>query len=148
MSKGTVDGALVPFEITVPLKLHQLSDFSIEGHDGNRFGTSVFLFAMNQDRYDALSADLQTVIDETTDRAFAKEMGKVWNAVEQKGKDLQRQSGGEVIQLTPEQTQAFNAITASVTQRWIDQAEERGIDADALVEAAKDSIREHEDGGS
>jgi TRAP-type C4-dicarboxylate transport system substrate-binding protein len=148
MSKGTVDGALIPFEILTPLKLHQLTDFSVEGADGNRFGTSVFLYAMNQERYAELPADLQQVIDETTDRAFAEEMGELWNSVEQTGKDLQRESGGKVIQLTPEQTQAFNEITRSVTQRWIDQAKERGIDGEALVKAAKQAIAKHEDGGS
>jgi TRAP-type C4-dicarboxylate transport system substrate-binding protein len=148
MSKGTVDGALIPFEILTPLKLHQLTDFSVEGADGNRFGTSVFLYAMNQERYAELPADLQQVIEETTDRAFAEEMGELWNSVEQTGKDLQRESGGKVIQLTPEQTQAFNEITRSVTQRWIDQAKERGIDGEALVKAAKQAIAKHEDGGS
>jgi len=148
LSKGTVDGALVPFEIMAPLKLHQLTDVSVEGADGNRFGTSAFLFAMNQDRYAELPAELQGVIDDTTDRAFSRRMGELWNRVEQTGKDLQRESGGRVIQLTPEQTQAFNEITRSVTQRWIDQAKERGIAGEALVEAAKRAIAEHEDGGS
>ena len=148
MSKGTVDGALIPFEILTPLKLHQLTDFSVEGADGNRFGTSVFLYAMNQERYQELPADLQKIIDETTDRAFAERMGELWNSVEQTGKDLQRESGGKVIQLTDEQTRAFNEITQSVTQRWIDQAKERGIAGEALVEAAKQAIAKHEDGGS
>ena len=148
MSKGTVDGALIPFEILTPLKLHQLTKFSVEGADGNRFGTSVFLYAMNQERYQELPADLQKIIDDTTDRAFAERMGELWNSVEQTGKDLQRESGGKVIQLTPEQTQAFNEITQSVTQRWIDQAKERDIAGEALVEAAKQAIAKHEDGGS
>jgi TRAP-type C4-dicarboxylate transport system substrate-binding protein len=148
LSKGTVDGALVPFEIVAPLKLHQLTDVSVEGADGNRFGTSVFLYAMNKERYQELPAELQKVIDETTDRAFAEEMGELWNSVEQTGKDLQRESGGKVIQLTPKQTQAFNDITHAVTQRWIDQANERGIEGEALVEAAKQAIEKHEGGGS
>ncbi|MBK1668881.1 C4-dicarboxylate ABC transporter substrate-binding protein [Rhodovibrio sodomensis] len=148
LSKGTVDGALVPFEIMAPLKLHQLTEFSVEGADGNRFGTSVFLFAMNKDRYEQLPAGLQQVIDETTDRAFAREMGELWNRVEQTGKELQRESGGTVIQLSPKQTQAFNEITQSVTQRWVDQAKQRGIPGEALVEAAKQAIAKYEDGGS
>jgi TRAP-type C4-dicarboxylate transport system substrate-binding protein len=145
LSKGTVDGALVPFEIVPPLKLHQLTEASVEGADGNRFGTSVFLFAMNPARYDSLPAELQQVIDATTGRDFAAEMGEVWNRVEQPGKDLQRDSGGTVEQLTPDQTQAFSDLSAQVTERWIEQAEERGFDGDALVEAAKESIARHQD---
>jgi TRAP-type C4-dicarboxylate transport system substrate-binding protein len=145
LSKGTVDGALVPFEIVPPLKLQQLTEVSVEGADGNRFGTSVFLFAMNPERYQSLPADLQQVIDETTGRDFAENMGKVWNRVEQVGKDLQRESGGTVKQLSPEQTQAFSELSAAVTERWIAQAEERGFDGAALVEAAKASIERHQE---
>jgi TRAP-type C4-dicarboxylate transport system substrate-binding protein len=96
----------------------------------------------------ALGHRLRQVIDDTTDRAFAREMGDLWNRVEQTGKDLQRESGGKVIQLSPAQTQAFNEITQPVTQRWIDQAKERGIEGEALVEAAKQAIEKHEAGGS
>ena len=35
----------------------------ILSEDGSRFGTSVFLFLMNQERYQALPDDLRAVID-------------------------------------------------------------------------------------
>ena len=143
LSKGTVDGALIPFEIVPPLKLHQLTDYSIEGAGGNRFGASVFLFAMNKERYESLPADLQQVIDDNSGRDLARRMGEVWSEVEAPGRKLQKESGGEVIQLTPEQTKAFSDLSESVTERWIEQAEEKGIDGAALVEAAKSSIEKH-----
>jgi TRAP-type C4-dicarboxylate transport system substrate-binding protein len=145
LSKGTVEGALVPFEILEPLKLHQLTDVSVEGAGGDRFGTSVFMFAMNKDRYDSLAPELQRVIDANSGRALAKEMGAVWNRVERRGKELQRSSGGRVIELTPEQTAAFETLSRSVTQRWIDQAEARGIAAETLVERAKAAVERHSD---
>lgn len=145
LSKGTVDGALIPFEIVPPLNVHQLTDYSVEGAGGNRFGTSVFLFAMNKERYESLPEDLQQVIDDNSGRALAQEMGEVWNRVEEPGRKMQRDSGGEVVELTPEQTQAFAELGEQVTQRWIEQAEERGIDGAALVEAAKAAIAEHSD---
>jgi TRAP-type C4-dicarboxylate transport system substrate-binding protein len=51
LAKGVVDGALIPFEIIPPFKLQQLTKYSVLGADGSRFGTSVFLFAMNKRRY-------------------------------------------------------------------------------------------------
>ncbi|MDZ7748095.1 MAG: TRAP transporter substrate-binding protein DctP [Halofilum sp. (in: g-proteobacteria)] len=143
LSKGTVDGALIPFEIVPPLKIHELTEYSIVGAGGDRFGTSVFLFGMNRKRYESLPADLQRVIDENSGRGLARRMGEVWNRVEQPGRDLQRQSGGEVVELTPAQTEAFSERGAQVTERWIEQAEEghrrrgpgrggQGLDREAL----------------
>jgi len=43
LSRGVVDGALVPFEVVPPLNLHEMTDYSVEGPDGRRFGTSTFL---------------------------------------------------------------------------------------------------------
>ena len=66
LSKGTIDGALIPFEVAIPLKIAQLAEYSVELAGGRRFGTSTFMFAMNKDRYAALPEDLQAIIDENS----------------------------------------------------------------------------------
>jgi len=78
LSKGTIDGTLVPFEIFPPLKLHQLTKYSYEGDDKSRFGTSVFMFAMNKDRYNSLPDDLKKVIDDNSGAAWAQSIGHNW----------------------------------------------------------------------
>lgn len=143
LSKGTVDGALVPFEIVPPLKLQELTEYSVEGPDGVRFGTSVFMFAMNKERYDALPEDLQKVIDDNSGPELAEEMGEVWNRVEEPGVGLQRESGGEIIRLSAEAKTAFDERSREVVQRWIDEADSNGLDGEALVKAARDSIAAH-----
>lgn len=143
LSKGTVDGALVPFEIVPPLKLQELTGYSVEGPGGVRFGTSVFMFAMNRERYEALPADLRQVIDDNSGRELAAEMGDVWNRVEEAGIRLQRESGGEVIRLSAEAKAAFDERGREVVRRWIDEANANGLDGEGLVKAARDSIDEH-----
>jgi TRAP-type C4-dicarboxylate transport system substrate-binding protein len=143
LSRGTVDGALVPFEIVPPLKLHQLTEYSVEGPGGVRFGTSVFMFAMNKERYDGLPEDLRKVIDDNSGRDLAAEMGDVWNGVEEPGVRMQQESGGEVIQLSAEAKAAFDERSRQVVQRWIDEAESNGLDGAGLVEAARESIGQH-----
>lgn len=143
LSKGTVDGALVPFEIMLPLKLQELTRYSVEGGDGSRFGTSVFLYAMNKERYEALPADLKAVIDANAGAAIAGEIGAVWDGVEALGKDAQTRSGGEVIALNAEAKGGFDARGAEVVDRWIREARDNGIDGEALVEAARAAVARH-----
>lgn len=141
LSKGTVDGALVPFEIFPPFKLQQLTKYSVEGDDQSRFGTSVFMFAMNKDRYNSLPDDLKKVIDANSGAAWAGPIGKVWDGNEAAGIALQAGSeGSKVIALNAQAKASFDAVGLSVVERWIKEASKSGINAAALVKAARTSI--------
>jgi len=143
LSKGVVDGALVPFEIVPPLKLQELTKYSIEGPDGARFGTSVFMFAMNKERYESLPADLKTVIDANAGAAIAERIGQAWVDIEAPGVSLQKKSGGEIIRLDKSAMDAFDARGQTVVDRWIVEVNGKGIDGSGMVEAARAAIAKH-----
>ena len=143
LSKKTVDAALVPFEVAIPLGLSELTSSSVELNEGARFGTSTFLFAMNKDRYDSLPDDLKQVIDEQSGRALAEEMGVAWNEVEPKGKQIAEDAGNSVVALPAEASAAFDAPFEAVAQRWVSEANENGVDGEALLEKARAAVAEH-----
>ncbi|MEM9784307.1 MAG: TRAP transporter substrate-binding protein, partial [Pseudomonadota bacterium] len=143
LSKGTVDGALIPFEVAIPLKIAELTEASVELAEGQRFGTSTFLFAMNRERYEALPPDLQAVIDAHSGAAIAGEIGAAWDAIEPVGKQIARDAGRSVTALSPEATAAFDALHRPLSARWVEEASAVGIDAKALLESAKAAVAEH-----
>jgi TRAP-type C4-dicarboxylate transport system substrate-binding protein len=143
LSKGTVDGALVPFEVMPPLKLQELTQYSVEGEDGSRFGAAVFLMAMNKERYEALPDDLKAIIDANSGAAIAEEIGNVWDGVEEVGKKLQLESKGEILKLSAEAKAGFDERGAKAVERWIEEVTSKGIDGKALVEAARQAIVEN-----
>jgi TRAP-type C4-dicarboxylate transport system substrate-binding protein len=71
LSRGVIDGALVPFEIVWPFKMHEMTKYHIDIPGRDRMVTSLFFFGMNKKRYEQLPADLRKVIDDTTGRALA-----------------------------------------------------------------------------
>lgn len=142
LSKGAIDGAMLPFEIMPPLKLHELTKYSILGEDGSRFGTSVFLFMMNKDRYDALPDDLKAIIDQNSGAAIAEMAGELWNETEKPGMQMQLDSGGEIVGIDAASKARFDELDALIEARWIEEAKGQGIDGVALVEAAKASVEE------
>ncbi len=144
LAKKVVDGALVPFEIVPPLKLHELTAASVEGPGGLRFGTSIFLFAMNKQRYEALPEDLRAIIDAHSGANLAAEIGTVWDEVEAPGRKLQLASpGGAVVELDRAVYDALIAKARSVTDRWIAEISKKGIDGAALVAAARAAMAAH-----
>ena len=97
LSKGEVDGALAPYEIVLPYRIHELTKQSIEGPDGRPFGTSVFAFLMNKERYEGLPDDLRAVIDANSRAAIAGEIGKIWDQVEEPGRAAAMDPGRRII---------------------------------------------------
>lgn len=71
LSKRVIDGAVVPWEVTVPLRLYELTDNHTEIAGPRGLYTSVFAYAMNKQRYESLPADLRQVIDANSGMALA-----------------------------------------------------------------------------
>ncbi len=142
LAKGAVDGALLPFEVMPPLRLHELTRVSVEGADGERFGTAVFLLAMNRARYEALPEDLRAVIDGQSGANVAEFAGRAWDDAEAAGKAARREAGGEILRLDRARMAAFLTAADDATLRWIAEADAQGIDGSALVEAARSAVAE------
>ena len=143
LSKGTIDGALIPFEIMPPFKVHELTKCSVTGANDSRFGTAVFLFAMNKDRYEGLSDDLKAVIDANSGAAIAEMAGQVWTDVELPGQAMQKKTGSPVEALSQEATDEIAALNKQVVDRWVKEVSANGVDGEALVKAARDAIAAH-----
>jgi len=143
LATGTIDGALIPFEVVLPLKVQELTQYSIEGADGGRFGTSTFLFAMNKERYESLPDDLKAVIDANTGPALAEAMGEAWDAVEPQAEAVTEASGSELIGLDAEAMAAFDARGQVAVERWVEEVSGQGIGGAALVDAARAAVTLH-----
>ncbi|MEM6974149.1 MAG: TRAP transporter substrate-binding protein [Pseudomonadota bacterium] len=143
LSKGTIDGALIPFEVAIPLKIAQLAEYSVEMSGGRRFGTSTFMFAMNKQRFADLPADLKAVIDAHSNAAIAGDIGTAWDAIEPVGKKIATDQGRTVKQLSPEASAEFDALHQGLTGRWLDEVSDKGIDGDALLAAALAAMKAH-----
>ncbi len=140
LSRKVIDGTLIPFEVALPLKVHELTRSSTEGPNHIRFGAAVFLFAMNRERYESLPDDLRAVIDQNSDRAFAEEMGQAWMAAEEPGRTAALDAGNEIIELTPDELERFREASMPVVERWIEEAATQDIDGAALYAAALEAV--------
>ena len=142
MSKGAIDGALTTLEIVPALKLQELDKYVTELPNGDRFGTAVFMLAMNKDRYNDLPDDLKKVIDENTGMKVAANIGQMWEDFEQTGVDALASAKVERITLSEEEAAKFKAANEKVVTRWIEESKSKGFDGAALVEKARAAIAE------
>ncbi|MBS3848757.1 TRAP transporter substrate-binding protein [Devosia sp. BSSL-BM10] len=140
LSRGVVDGALIPWEIIPALQLQDLTDYQIELAAETRLGTSVFQVSMNQDRWNSLPEDIQQVFLDNSGEDWLREVGSIWRNIDNGGIKVATDAGNQHIMLTPQESAVFAEKLEPVIDRWVDEVSGQGIDGDALVEAARAAV--------
>jgi TRAP-type C4-dicarboxylate transport system substrate-binding protein len=142
LATHVVDGALIPWEIAPALKLQDVTKYDIEGKNKWRLGTTTFQTTMNQGSWEKLPDDLKAVFNAATDEMWWKEVGNIWRASDDNAIKILTDAGNEHVELTEEETGAFEAALAPVVDHWVAERSSK-IDAKGLVEAAKAAIAKH-----
>jgi TRAP-type C4-dicarboxylate transport system substrate-binding protein len=145
LSRRVVDAVMIPFEVTMPLKVDELVDYHVDLEDPvySRINTSTFILAMNKDSYNRLPADLQKVIDDNSGNNVARWIGETWDAAEGPGRESAAKSG-EVSSLPAAEVAILRArVEIPVIQRWIAEMNRHGHDGEALVREARALIKKY-----
>jgi len=144
LSKGVIDGALLPFEIALPLKVHELIKFHNEFSGAvPRTGTSVFLLAMNKKRYDALPADVKKVVDANSRRNIAKMAGQIWVDIEKPGKDAATAQKNSFPMMPASEVARVRAAVKPEVDKFLKELSEKGIDAPKLYAEAQQLVAKY-----
>ena len=134
ISRGVVDGTVFPYEVTLPLRIHEITDSHTEIWDGRGLYTTVLMLAMNQNSYDRLPDDLRAIIDANAGMAIAQEIGRVWDAAEAPGRAAAEALGDEFIALDSAEIERWKFSSEPVVTRWVDSI---GDDGPALLDDAR-----------
>lgn len=143
LSKGVIDGAVVPWEVTVPLRLYELTDHHTEIAGARGLYTAVFLYAMNKKRYDSLPADLRKVIDDNSGSAISERIGKAWEDAETPGRERARARGNTIATLSAAETETLRRLAEPVRAAWVEEMRKAGKDGAALLAAAEALVAKH-----
>ncbi len=146
LQRGTVAGALIPWEIIPALQIQEQTDYQIEGANNYRFGTTVFQVTMNQARWDSLPEDIQQAFRDASGPEWWAQVGEIWRGTDDFGIKVATDAGNEHIVLSPEETDAFREALEPVVDRWVTEVSAQGIDAAGLVERAREHIAAHSSG--
>jgi TRAP-type C4-dicarboxylate transport system substrate-binding protein len=145
LAKGVIDGALLPYEIARPLKIHELVKYHSElGGPQPRPATSVFLFAMNRKKYESLPADLKKVIDAHSGRHIAAWAGQNWDDIEKPGKEAAQKAGNQFVVMPEAEVGRVRAAVKPEVDKFLKElSATAGFDAGALYAEAQALIRKY-----
>jgi TRAP-type C4-dicarboxylate transport system substrate-binding protein len=145
LSKGVVDGYLLPWEVIPSIKAHELTKYHSETDPKSRaLYTAVFTLQMNQAKYDSLPADLKKVIDANAGPALSKSFGEKWDASAPPARKLAVDRGNTFHVIPASELVAWEKATANLDDEWVRDVTAKGNDGKALLQSAKDMIKRHE----
>ncbi|PLX59952.1 TRAP transporter substrate-binding protein [Sedimenticola selenatireducens] len=137
LSKGVVDGAMLPYEVTLPLKVHELVKYHTEFGGDQGIYTTVFLFGMNKAKYYSLPADLKQVIDNNSGLALAKQIGAIWDQADNPGREAAKKAGNQFKTIEGEELERWKQASQPVIDNWIKAMDEQGLNGQQMYEDAK-----------
>jgi len=144
IAKGVIDGAMVPWEGTPPIKLHEIAKYCLDNAPGQpKMSNSIFVIAMNPAKYESLPADLRKVIDANSGLAWSAQIGKVWDGTTEPAKKLAVAAQNVFDTLSPAEYTKMQAAADVVTKEWISDVAAKGANGQQLLDDAKALIRKH-----
>ena len=143
LSKGVIDGTVIPWEVTTPLKVSQLVQSHTNFTGSRGLYTSFFVFAMNKAKYDALPADIKKVIDANSGIATSKWVGRVMDEGDAPGIAAAKAAGNKMITLDAAETARWKAAAAPIADAWVKEMTEKGLPAAAMLADAKAMIAKY-----
>jgi TRAP-type C4-dicarboxylate transport system substrate-binding protein len=147
LSKGTIEGCVIPWEVVPSVKVHELTKFHSEFPAGSpALYTTTFVMAMNKARYDGLAPDLKKVIDANSGLATSGWLGKTQQGNDANGRKSAVDRGNTIYQFTAAERQEFIQHSATVDDEWVADMNKRGHDGKKLLQTAKDLIAKNAKG--
>lgn len=136
MTKGTIDGALLPYTSTFSYGLDKVVKSATIGQN---FGTVGITYSINAKKWASLPKDVQDALtkagDETVSHACA-----LFDSEEKALGEKLKEKGTLLVSFTPDQEKVLAENFAKVSKDWAENLEKRGKPADKVLAAFRAAI--------
>ena len=144
LSKGTIAGCVIPWEVVPSVKVHELTKFHSEFDPaGGALYTTTFVMAMNKNKYNSLPPDLKKVIDANSGMATSAFLGRVQQQGDVPGRKSAMDRNNTIHTISPADAQEFKRKARLVEVEWVEDMNKRGYDGKKLLESARALIDKH-----
>jgi len=145
VSKGVIDGFLLPWEVIPSVKLHEMVKFDTET-DPSRpaLYTAVFTIAMNPAKYASLSPELKAVIDRNSGAPLAAMAGKVWDDSQAPGRKAAHDHGNTFYTIPGAELDNWIKTSAPLYDEWMAEMDKRGMPGKQMLQDARALITKYQ----
>jgi TRAP-type transport system periplasmic protein len=144
LSKGTINGCVIPWEVVPSVKVHELTKYHAEFDPaGGSLYTTTFVMAMNKAKYNSLPPDLKKVIDANSGMATSAFLGRVQQNGDVAGRKAAKDRGNTIFTVSANDAQEFRRRSRQIEVEWVEDMNKRGHDGRKLLDTARALIDKH-----
>ena len=144
LSKGTINGCVIPWEVVPSVKVNELTKFHAEFDPaGGSLYTTTFVMAMNKAKYNSLAPDLKKVIDNNSGMATSASLGKTQQGNDVPGRKSASDRGNTIYTVSATEAQDFRRKSRAVEVEWVEDMNKKGFDGKKLLDTARSLIEKH-----
>jgi TRAP-type C4-dicarboxylate transport system substrate-binding protein len=143
LSKGVIDGCVIPWEVTPALKVPELVKNHTEFSGDHALYTTTFVLAMNKARYESLPDDLKKVLDANSGQEFSAFAGRTQAAADGPSRQIAVDMGNNIVTLDEAEVARWKEAAQPVIDRWVAEMNGKGLDGQGLLEEARSLIEKY-----
>ncbi|AVR88777.1 TRAP transporter substrate-binding protein [Thauera aromatica] len=144
VSKGVIDGYLLPWEIVPSMKLHELTRYHSEtAATEPALYSAVFVVAMNKAKYDSLPADLKQVIDANSGIELSARLGRAWDDSAAPSREVAIRNGNQFNTIPASETSKWRGIGDKIAAEWVTEVTAKGYPGQAMLDEARKLVEKH-----
>jgi TRAP-type C4-dicarboxylate transport system substrate-binding protein len=148
LSKGTINGVAMPWDVVPSVKVQELTKFSTDfPRSAPALYTGTFVMAMNRAKYDALPPDLKKVIDANSGIDTSALFGRITQDSDAIGVKAATERGNTIHTVSSADTAEFIRLAGQIDDDWVADMNKRGHDGAKLLSSAKSLIAKYAKGG-
>ena len=126
------------------LKLQEMVKFHSET-DPTRpaLYSSVFIFGINQAKFDSLPADLKAVIERNSGAAYSQAIGKIWDGSQAAGRKAAQDRGNTFYTIPASELDNWVKASDPLYTDWVADMDKRGLNGKQMLQDAKDLLAKY-----
>lgn len=138
LQKGVVDATFCPVETLKGWKQGEVIDYVVDTKAVG-YTTSMFV-VMNNDKWNSLPEDLQSVMTEVSNEWIVKQ-GEAWDESDSQGDAFVKELGKTYISLSDEEESKLVAAMDPVYKEYVDAAEAKGLPGADFLKDIKEMLK-------
>lgn len=134
---GVAEGAMAPIESLQGWKWGEVIK-STTVNFGTAY-TATFVVVMNKKKWNSLPTDIQKVIDAMS-KEYIEKQGKLWDAIDQEGRDFTLKKGNQIIRLTEAENKRWVEKAKPLFDEYLKKTKDKGLPGDAALKFVREYI--------
>ena len=137
--RGTVDGALFPWEAMTSFRLNELLKYHLEVPGG--LGAPAFVIVANKRAIEKLTPENRAALLKASGEAGSALFGKAWQAADEHGRKDAQEQGQTIETLAPAEMEKWRPMLETVAEDWVKKADQKGYDGRKMLDDLRAMVK-------